>query len=471
MKNIIFTCVLLFSFFASKAQVFIKQDIDESITISPRGIQGKYPNPISTSNVGIGKDALKSITSGTSNYALGNGALQSLTVNNGSVAIGLNASNLFNDPTTVGSRNIAIGFRALELNVSGKWNTAIGDYALNNNTSDNNIAVGDQALSSNTSGNENLAIGIYALENNTSGKRNLSIGNESNFDNTNANENISIGYQSLYKHSASSYIVGIGVEKQTQNMAIGYQALRNTNPSTLIVQGVSGNGVRNMGLGYQALYNNTRGEENTIVGYQAGYSNTTGNRNVFLGYKAGYNHDADDVLVIENSDANRALIRGDFANDKVGINRLKTDLDATSFTFQVNGDASKNSAGNWSSHSDRRLKKNISYLNSQEILQKVLNLKGVTYEWNDTKTGTNRPNGLQYGFIAQEIKEIFPSKIQEDKNGYLMTAYGDYDPMFVESIKALKELIDEQRKMIEVLKNKVEILSAENNEKAKLSDK
>lgn len=87
------------AFIASKAQVFIKQNTDESITISPKGIQGKYPNPSSTSNVGIGKDALKSITSGTSNYAMGDGALQSLTVNTGSIAIGNYASNLFNDPT------------------------------------------------------------------------------------------------------------------------------------------------------------------------------------------------------------------------------------------------------------------------------------------------------------------------------------------------------------------------------------
>ncbi|GGD61763.1 hypothetical protein GCM10011514_27260 [Emticicia aquatilis] len=146
------------------------------------------------------------------------------------------------------------------------------------------------------------------------------------------------------------------------------------------------------------------------------------------------------------------------APGNLGIGRLPT----AGFRLEVEGDAAKNTAGNWSSHSDRRLKTNILYLNSQEMLQKVLNLKGVTYEWNDTKTGTKRPTGIQYGFIAQEIKEVFPTKIKEDPNGYLMTAYGDYDPMFVESIKALKELIDEQKREIELLKNRLSGVEANN---------
>jgi hypothetical protein len=64
-------------------------------------------------------------------------------------------------------------------------------------------------------------------------------------------------------------------------------------------------------------------------------------------------------------------------------------------------------------------------------------MKGVTYEWNDSVTGYSRPEGTQYGFIAQDLQQVWPSKISEDGLGYLKTAYGDYDPMFVEAIKAL----------------------------------
>jgi len=83
-------------------------------------------------------------------------------------------------------------------------------------------------------------------------------------------------------------------------------------------------------------------------------------------------------------------------------------------------------------------------LNSHEMLEKVLSLKGANYYWIDD----NKDKRLQYGFIAQELREVFPTKVQENTNGYLSATYGDFDPMLVESIKALKELIDEQKEML-----------------------
>jgi hypothetical protein len=113
--------------------------------------------------------------------------------------------------------------------------------------------------------------------------------------------------------------------------------------------------------------------------------------------------------------------------------------------LQVSGNASKTvGGGNWVTPSDRRLKKNIVYLNSREMLEKVLSLKGANYYWIDE----NKDKRLQYGFIAQELKEVFPTKVEENANGYLSATYGDFDPMLVESIKALKELIDEQKAML-----------------------
>lgn len=113
--------------------------------------------------------------------------------------------------------------------------------------------------------------------------------------------------------------------------------------------------------------------------------------------------------------------------------------------LQVSGNASKTvGGGNWVISSDRRLKKDIAYLNSKEMLEKVLSLKGATYNWIDP----SKDKSLQYGFIAQELREVFPTKVQENANGYLSATYGDFDPMLVESIKALKELIDEQKDML-----------------------
>ena len=37
-----------------------------------------------------------------------------------------------------------------------------------------------------------------------------------------------------------------------------------------------------------------------------------------------------------------------------------------------------------------------------------------SYEWNDTVTGMNRPDGTMYGFIAQDLQQVWPEKVKED---------------------------------------------------------
>lgn len=145
---------------------------------------------------------------------------------------------------------------------------------------------------------------------------------------------------------------------------------------------------------------------------------------------------------------------------EVGIGRS-----ATTNKLEVEGEASKTTAGSWIGNSDRRLKKNIEGLNSQEILRQFLSLRGVSYEWNDDKTGSKRPEGIQYGFIAQDIQEVFPSLVSEDKLGYLQTAYGTYDAMTVEAIRALHQIIEDLK--AENIQLKAELSSLQ-NERAKM---
>ena len=126
---------------------------------------------------------------------------------------------------------------------------------------------------------------------------------------------------------------------------------------------------------------------------------------------------------------------------KVGIGGI-----AQNNKLEVYGSASKTTPGNWLGNSDRRLKTNIQQLNPEQTLDKLLSLKGITYEWNDDKTGKDRPEGIQYGFTAQNIQAVFPSLVQEDAQGYLQTAYGTYDAMYVEAIRALQNQITALKK-------------------------
>jgi hypothetical protein len=125
--------------------------------------------------------------------------------------------------------------------------------------------------------------------------------------------------------------------------------------------------------------------------------------------------------------------------------------------IEVEGSASKSIAGDWLANSDKRLKKDIVYLNSQDMLDKVLKMKGVSYTWNDDKTGSKRPEGIQHGFIAQDLKNVWPQNVKKDNLGYYQTPYGTYDHMYVEAIKALNKKIEKQDEIIKKLMKKLDM--------------
>ena len=102
----------------------------------------------------------------------------------------------------------------------------------------------------------------------------------------------------------------------------------------------------------------------------------------------------------------------------------------------VIGQAGITAAGNVTAYSDRRIKKNIKTLKG--ALEKVLNLRGVSYNRKDTKDGK-----LHVGVIAQEIEKEYPELINETdadpKKGLkiLTVSYGNMAGIFIEAIKSL----------------------------------
>lgn len=138
--------------------------------------------------------------------------------------------------------------------------------------------------------------------------------------------------------------------------------------------------------------------------------------------------------------------------------------------LELDGVAYKNTGSFWQSTSDARLKTNIRTLDGRKMLEKVLSMRGVSYEWDDNYTGYSRPAGKQIGFTAQDLQKVWPEKVSVDKEGFLMTAYGDFDPVFVESIKELKNQIDQLRKELlaekaksKVLESRLDVLEIKNN--------
>jgi hypothetical protein len=166
------------------------------------------------------------------------------------------------------------------------------------------------------------------------------------------------------------------------------------------------------------------------------------------GYPGQIAYTGDNVLAIRVNGAERLRIN---ASGLIGVGRVPI-----TNRLEVEGTASKSSAGDWVANSDARLKTNIQPLDPQDMLDKLLALKGVAYEWNDQQTGTTRPEGTQYGFTAQDIQETFPELVETDNQGFLQTAYGTYDPLMVEALRALNDKIIALQHEILVLKSEIE---------------
>lgn len=101
----------------------------------------------------------------------------------------------------------------------------------------------------------------------------------------------------------------------------------------------------------------------------------------------------------------------------------------------------------WSiEYSDFRLKENIRPIKNS--LQKIKMLNGVQYNLKG-ENFENIPDELKvlytgddYGFIAQDLREIFPEVVVEDKDGTLSVKYTRLVPIIVEAIKEQQKTID-----------------------------
>jgi hypothetical protein len=213
-----------------------------------------------------------------------------------SVFIGINAG-LTDDSSD--NQNVGVGFGALQANVIGQGNTALGYEALTNNTNGGNTAVGYHALNLNVGGFRNTAVGHETLSDNVSGNNNSAFGHGALRSNT-GNSNSAFGRNSLSNITSGD-----------NNVAIGTNSGQNLTGGSNVLMG------HNAGRGLN-------GDFNVFIGRNSG-QNTTGDSNVFLGNSAGAEASfatASSTLLIQNTAGTIPLIYGDFANNRVGIQKI-----------------------------------------------------------------------------------------------------------------------------------------------------
>eukprot|EP01029_Cantina_marsupialis_P006648 TRINITY_DN1733_c0_g2_i4.p1 TRINITY_DN1733_c0_g2~~TRINITY_DN1733_c0_g2_i4.p1 ORF type:complete len:1437 (+),score=453.19 TRINITY_DN1733_c0_g2_i4:428-4738(+) len=109
--------------------------------------------------------------------------------------------------------------------------------------------------------------------------------------------------------------------------------------------------------------------------------------------------------------------------------------------------------------SDERLKKDITPIPTEDSLNLIRSLEGVSYFWNN-ETRPNSPTDKQLGFIAQAVEEVLPELVKTESKGNKAVAYTKMFPLLVNSLQeidsqyeykknSIKERIQKQKDVLE----------------------
>src|SRR5579883_479840 len=116
--------------------------------------------------------------------------------------------------------------------------------------------------------------------------------------------------------------------------------------------------------------------------------------------------------------------------------KIILDLTYNPNELTIFGDAQKLLGGtSWGVYSDRRLKQDVRAY--EPGLKEVLQLRPVRFHYPDDPKRGLTSNHEEFGFIAQEVREVIPEAVTEGKDGYLSLKA---DPIHWAAINAIQEL-------------------------------
>lgn len=179
------------------------------------------------------------------------------------------------------------------------------------------------------------------------------------------------------------------------------------------------------------------------------------------------------VGTVSFGEGTKARITGNGTNGDIDIFALKDfnlrSLDTNELVFQWNSTVRtfyhkyNLIAPSYLTLSDARLKTNVVSLN--ESFLKLQDVNAVSYNLSasssseasvmsekDSKANDKiKDDRTHFGFIAQEIQEIFPNLVVEDEAGLLAVDYTGFIPLLVEAYKDLSNKVKEQENVITTL--------------------
>jgi hypothetical protein len=226
-----------------------------------------------------------------------------------------------------------------------------------------NSAVGGNALELNTSGGANAAFGWGALQNNTGGANNTAIGSVALLRNSDGGDNTATGWAALKNNDSGS-----------SNTATGFQSL------------VFTTGSGNIGLGFDAGLNLTTGSNNIDIGNE-GVAAESGI--IRIGTSVAFNGYGPQTAVYI-----------------AGISGATTGLAGSAVVVDANGQLGTIS-------SSRRYKEHIEPMANAS--ERLLKLRPVQFRYKKPDANGEKP--IQYGLIAEEVVEVLPELVVNNKDG------------------------------------------------------
>ena len=104
--------------------------------------------------------------------------------------------------------------------------------------------------------------------------------------------------------------------------------------------------------------------------------------------------------------------------------------------------------------SDEKFKSNITSLSMMKDKLKLLRPVSYTLKADAKEIKTDQSvSALQYGFVAQELRQVFPEMVTAREDGVMGVRYAELIPVLVQAIKEQQEEIEALNKRITELEN------------------
>lgn len=191
----------------------------------------------------------------------------------------------------------------------------------------------------------------------------------------------------------------------------------------------------------------------SVLGYSLGIDNSTDQLVFCNKWNFSLNNTGNKMMIFNNTGQSRVIIpnySGAYSSGwPSGWGGGLATFDLSVYGIYYNGLVQQ---------SDMRLKNTIQDMDLS-FVNKFMTLRPVNYYWNE---GKSNDKGLQYGFIAQEVEQIFPELVftATDETQTKSMNYQALHAMSAKMIQLQQQQISAQQQEIDALKRNIESLDS-----------